>query len=419
MEISKKTIRNIILGAIACVFVYWILHETERVKTAYLFLKGIFMPFAVGAALAFILNVPMRAIERGLVKLKSHSLRRALAILLTMLTIILVITLVFMLLVPQIQATLESIVSLLPGFFDRIYNYINEFLNDNPQLRDWVNENTDFTKLDWASLIQKAAEVVGNSLTTIFSQAISAVGSIANGVFDGVIAIVFALYCLGRKEILARQGRRLLYSFIPEHWCDECIRVLRLTNSTFSNFISGQCLEALILGVMFMITMSILKLPYVVLVSVIISLTALVPIVGAFVGCILGAFFIMVVSPMQAVIFVGVFLLLQQIEGNMIYPRVVGTSVGLPGMWVLMAVAVGGDIMGVAGMLIMIPLSSVMYALLREFTAKQVQQRGIAPEKLMDHPPELKSGFKAKREKTKDKWIKKKLQKQSEKNEEE
>ena len=419
MEISKKTIRNIILGAIACVFVYWILHETERVKTAYLFLKGIFMPFVIGSALAFILNVPMRAIERGLVKLKSHSLRRALAILLTMLTIILVITLVFMLLVPQIQATLESIVSLLPGFFDRIYNYINEFLNDNPQLRDWVNENTDFTKLDWASLIQKAAQVVGSSLTAIFAQAISAVGSIANGVFDGVIAIVFAIYCLGRKEILARQGRRLLYSFLPEHWCDESIRVLRLTNSTFSNFISGQCLEALILGVMFMITMSILKLPYVVLVSVIISLTALVPIVGAFVGCILGAFFIMVVSPTQAVIFVGVFLLLQQIEGNMIYPRVVGTSVGLPGMWVLMAVAVGGDIMGVGGMLIMIPLSSVMYALLREFTAKQVQQRGIDPEKLMDHPPELKSGFKAQREKNKDRWIKKKLKKQPDKIEEE
>ena len=170
-----------------------------------------------------------------------------------------------------------------------------------------------------------------------------------------------------------------------------------MANATFSNFISGQCLEALILGVMFAISMSIFGLPYMPLVSVIIAVTALVPIVGAFVGCILGAFFILVQNPAQAMFFVVMFLVLQQIEGNLIYPKVVGTSIGLPGMWVLVAVSVGGDLMGVGGMLLMIPLVSVLYALMREITDKRLAARGIDRDKVQDHPPELKSKFQEKR----------------------
>ena len=184
-----------------------------------------------------------------------------------------------------------------------------------------------------------------------------------------------------------------------------------MTNSTFSNFISGQCLEALILGVMFAVAMSIFKMPYMPLVSVIIAVTALVPIVGAFVGCVVGGFFILVQNPTMAFWFVVLFLVLQQIEGNLIYPRVVGSSVGLPGMWVLVAVAFGGDLMGVGGMLLMIPLSSVLYALAREITDKRLAQRQISSNKLMDQPPELKSNFKEKREKSKEKRNLKKMMK--------
>jgi predicted PurR-regulated permease PerM len=218
-----------------------------------------------------------------------------------------------------------------------------------------------------------------------------------------VISFVFALYCLGCKEVLARQGRRLIYSFLPEHFCDETVRILRLTNSTFSNFISGQCLEAVILGAMFAVSMAIFRMPYVALVSVIISVTALVPLVGAFVGCFLGAFFILVDNPMQAVAFVAMFLILQQIEGNLIYPKVVGTSIGLPGMWVLAAVAVGGELMGVAGMFLMVPVASVLYTLMREITNTRLEERGIDRTKLQDHPPELKSKFKENREKRREK----------------
>ena len=178
------------------------------------------------------------------------------------------------------------------------------------------------------------------------------------------------------------------------------IRVLRLTNSTFSNFISGQCLEACILGCLFAVAMSIFKMPYISLVSVVIAVTALIPVVGAFVGCILGAFFILVNNPLQALTFVIMFLVIQQLENNLIYPRVVGTSIGLPGMWVLVAVTVGGDLMGAGGMLLMIPVTSVIYALLREFTDKRLAERGIPAEKLQNQPPELESRFNRTKQRT-------------------
>jgi predicted PurR-regulated permease PerM len=219
-----------------------------------------------------------------------------------------------------------------------------------------------------------------------------------------VIAVVFALYCLGNKEILARQGRRLLYSTLSERTSDEIIRVMRLTNVTFSNFISGQCLEAVILGCLFAVVMAILKLPYIPLVSVIIAVTALIPVVGAFVGCIVGAFFILVNDPLQAVTFIAMFLVLQQLENNLIYPRVVGTSIGLPSMWVLVAVTIGGEIMGVAGMLVMIPLVSVVYTLGREFTEARLNQRNIPIEKLEPQPvpmPHKVNPFKDRKKKLK------------------
>ena len=216
--------------------------------------------------------------------------------------------------------------------------------------------------------------------------AVNVIGSVTTGVVNAVISIVFALYALGRKEILAGQGRRILYSILSERQADEIIRVFRLTNVTFSNFISGQCLEAVILGCLFAVVMAIMKLPYIPLVSVIIAITALIPVVGAFVGCIVGAFFILVNDPIQALTFIAMFLILQQLEGNIIYPKVVGTSIGLPGMWVLLAVTIGGELMGVAGMLVMIPLVSVLYTLGREFTNSRLEERGISPEKLEAQP---------------------------------
>lgn len=396
MTFDKKTLRNIFIGVVICIVLYWILHETERVKSVYLFLKNLFSPFVVGAVIAFILNVPMRGIENRLKGIKVQSLRRLVAVLLTFVAIVLVIAAVIWLLLPQLADTVRNLVSKLPDFFNGIVDKGQELLNENPEVMKWLENNTDLEQMDWASLVQELVGFVGNGLSAILAGTFSAIGSVSNGIFNGVIAFVFALYCLFRKEILARQARRLVYSFLPERFCDEAIRILRLTNSTFSNFISGQCLEACILGCLFAISMLIFRMPYIPLVSVLVAVTALVPIVGAFVGCVLGAFFILVDNPLQAVWFVVMFLVLQQIENNVIYPRVVGKSVGLPGMWVLLAVTIGGELMGVVGMLMMIPLVSVVYTLLREITDKRLAARGIEGGKLQDQPPELRSRLKGK-----------------------
>ena len=408
MELNKKTMRNIFLVVAGSIVLYWALHETERMASVFTTVWTLFSPFIIGAAVAFVLNVPMRAIERGLKGIKKNGGRRAVAILLTVLAIILVLTGVVYLVIPQVVATVESLVAEIPAFINRVIDFGRSWLAKNPELMEWLYEYTDFGPTDWTALLNQILTEFGdkvagllNQLTSVVEKAFSTLISFGAGVFNAILSLVFALYCLARKEILARQGRRLLYAFFPEKFCDETVRILRMTNSTFSNFISGQCLEAVILGVMFVISMSIFGMPYMPLVSVIICITALVPIVGAFVGCGLGAFFILVDDPLMALWFVVMFLVLQQIEGNLIYPRVVGTSIGLPGMWVLVAVAVGGDLMGVGGMLLMIPVASVLYALLGEITDCRLALKGIPREKLMEQPPQLKSKL---GEKTKLSW---------------
>ena len=409
MHIDKKTVRNLFLVAVGAIAFYWILHETEQFRNLWSAFTGMISPFVLGAAIAFIMNVPVRAIERPLGFIQKDGLRRTAAILLTLVVVVLVIVGVVWLLIPQITETIQLLIPKLTDFFLRMENRILIFLEENPDLLKWVTETTDLQSLDWSGLIQKAVTMIKDSVSVIATSAFSAVGGVTSAIVDLVIGLVFALYCLARKEVLARQGRRILYAIFPERFSDEVIRVLRLTNSTFSNFISGQCLEAVILGALFAVCMSIFKMPYVPLISVLIAVTALIPLVGAFVGCFLGAFFILVNDPFQALIFVAMFLVLQQIEGNLIYPKVVGTSIGLPGMWVLVAVTVGGDLMGVAGMLVMIPISSVLYALVREFTNKRIAERGIDPEKLRDQPPELKSKFKENRERKKEQKLLKQM----------
>ena len=414
MEINKKTLRHIFLGAAGCIVLYWLLHETERVKGILTTAIGILSPFLVGAAIAFVLNVPMRAIENGLKKMNNAGWRRALALILTTICVVLVLYGVIYFLIPQITDTVESIIGTLPGFFHRVEKLVTDYLAENPELLEWLSEYTDFTTINWSSLIEKAVALATDGLGLLVDKAISTVINLSNGIFNGVLSVVFAMYCLVRKEILARQGRRLLYAFLPETVCDETIRIFRITNTTFSRFISGQCLEAVILGAMFAVSMSIFKMPYMPLISVIIAITALVPIVGAFVGCFIGAFFILVIDPNMAFWFVVLFLALQQIEGNLIYPRVVGTSIGLPGMWVLVALAIGGGLMGVGGMLIMIPLASVVYSLLREITNRQLAKRQIPRDTLQDQAPDVISKFREKRQKKKAMRLWKKSQEQKE-----
>lgn len=394
----QKIIRNVFIGVIACIVVYWILHDTDRVNAVYHSFLNILSPFIVGSVLAFILNVPMRAIEGKLKGIANPRLRRITALTLSFVGLLIVLAGVCWLLIPELIDTIKRLTDTLPDFFVEMKDKILKLLEDRPDLQQTIQENLNLSSFDWSGLIAK----VGTGLSTVVDGAVSLIGSLFSFLMNAFISVVFAVYCLCQKETLAQQGRKLLYAFLPERTSDHVIRILRLANSTFSNFLSGQCLEVVILGCMFAASMAIFGMDYIPLVSVLVAVTAFIPVVGAWIGCVVGAFLMLISGDLsQAVGFVVLSIVVQQIENHLVYPRVVGSSIGLSGMWVIVGVSLGGSIMGVAGMFLMIPMVSVIYTVLGELTHKRLAVRNIDPDKLKDHPPELKSKFKETRDRKK------------------
>lgn len=398
MELDKKNLKRLLAVVCAGIILYWLLNEPQLASGVWSFAIRTLSPFIVGAVIAFILNVPMRFFERHLKFIQKTGFRRSVALLLTLVCAALVITAVFSLLIPQLAKTIASLYPAISAFLKEVEVWVNRTLAENPQLMQWIQENTELSKLDWAGLVQQGLTLVGNSLSAILTTALTAIGGLVGVLMDAFIAVVFAVYALFQKEVLARQGRKLAYAFLKESHADYVVRVLRLSNATFSNFLSGQCIEVCILGGLFAVAMAIFRMPYIPLISVLVAVTAFIPVVGAWAGCIIGAFLILISDPVQAFWFVIMFLVIQQIEGNMIYPKVVGTSIGLSGMWVLFAIGIGGELMGVLGMFLMIPVVSVLYTLLREWTHNRLDKRDVAEDKLREQPPELVSRFKQKRQ---------------------
>ena len=398
MELDKKNFKRLLAVVCTGIILYWLLNEPQLASGVWSFAIRTLSPFIVGAVIAFILNVPMRFFERHLKFIQKAGFRRSIALLLTLVCGALVITAVFSLLIPQLAKTIASLYPAVAAFLKEVEAWVNRTLAENPQLMQWIQENTELSKLDWAGLVQQGLTLVGNSLSTILTTALTAIGGLVGVLMDAFIAIVFAVYALFQKELLARQGRKLAYAFLKESHADYVVKVLRLSNATFSNFLSGQCIEVCILGGLFAVAMAIFRMPYIPLISVLVAVTAFIPVVGAWAGCIIGAFLILISNPVQAFWFVIMFLVIQQIEGNMIYPKVVGTSIGLSGMWVLFAIGIGGELMGVLGMFLMIPVVSVLYTLLREWTHNRLAKRDVAEDKLREQPPELVSRFKEKRQ---------------------
>lgn len=393
IKFDKKTLRRVLFCAIGVILVYWLLHDAERVQGVLDWVMALLSPFIIGSVLAFILNVPMRAFE-GLFKgIKNQGLRRIIALLLTLLCLAVVVTAVFMLLIPELRETIMSIGPKLTALWDYLWGRGSDLLSKHPNVKAWLMESFSLKTFDWSTLVQKVLNFLGSGISALVPQAVSAIGAVFSGLISAFISVAFAIYALFQKEVLARQGRKVLYAIMPEKTADYVVRVLRLSNSTFSNFLSGQCVEVIILGSMFAIAMAIFGMPYIPLISVLVAVTAFIPVVGAWTGCIVGAFLIFVGNPAQAVWFVIMFVVLQQIENNFIYPRVVGTSIGLSGMWVLVAVAIGGEMIGVVGMFLMIPIASVLYTLIREAVYKRLQNRDISPDKLEAQPPDIKPHF--------------------------
>ena len=339
----------------------------------------IIFPFILGGAIVFVINVPMSFLEKKIfenIKKENKAARklaRPVSLLLTIVLVVGVIALVMIGVIPQLTKTMGSLMINITDFIPQIKIWIRDFFHDNREIMNLVDQ-VQF-KPDQA--IRWGISLLGNGAGNMMNTTVSAVGSVVSGLATFFIAFSFACYVLFQKEKLHVQVRKVLFAFLPKQKADAFLKVCSLTYRTFANFLTGQCLEAVILGCMFVATLSILRMPYALLIGVLIAFTALIPIFGAFIGCAVGSFLIFMVSPKQAIIFIIVFLVLQQIEGNLIYPHVVGESVGLPSIWVLAAVTIGGNLMGIVGMLVFIPLLSVVYTIFRKVVYQRLKKRHI------------------------------------------
>lgn len=363
---NMKKIRGLILfTAAVCLAVV----KMDILLGGIFFLLGILRPFIYGAAIAFVLNIPMRTIEKGLFSKaknpKVDKIKRPVSIFLAFAAVVLVIVFVTVTVVPQVTKTMIELGNKIPQFLVDAQIWLEELFASQPQLIALLEE-FDPAQMNWDSIVNTVIDFLKNGLGNVVSSTVTVASTIIGGVVNIFVALVFSFYILAQKEKLGSQFKRMLHAYFPQKAYDKVLEVASLAGRNFSSFITGQCTEAVILGTMFVVTMALFGFPYAVMVGVLIAFTALIPIVGAFIGCFVGAFLIMVDNPVKAIWFLVLFIVLQQIEGNLIYPHVVGNSVGLPSIWVLAAVTIGGSLMGVVGMLIFIPILSTVYALLRE-----------------------------------------------------
>lgn len=341
---------------------------------------GVFAPVTVGFVIAFILNVPMNQIESGVFRGeifkhgKGIAVKRILSILMTFIGAFLVVTFVALAVVPQLSNTVSQLIEQIPSGVESLENRMSDLFNNTPMLQELSVILSD----SWTKILEGLMNALKNIGTNAASSGISAVGGIFSGIATFVIGLIFSIYMMYNKEKLSSHCKKVLYAFVRKDRADRTLAIGKFTKYTFERFISGQCLEAFILGMLFLITMLILKLPYALLISMLIMISALIPIVGAFIGCILGALLILLVSPAKMFLFLILFIVIQQFEGHVIYPKVVGKSVGLPGIWVLFAVIVGGELFGAIGMLVFIPLVSVIYSLLRILVNERLAERNIS-----------------------------------------
>ena len=362
---NLKKIRGLILFTIFVLVALW---NYELVFNGIKFVWGVISPFVLGGVIAFIVNIPMRFFEEKLfdkakVKKKkwAEKLARPLSLIFALLLIIGIIATVVLIVIPELGNTLLNLGKTIQDFIPKAQEWAIQTFKDNQEIAKWIAD-IDFK---WNEILSQGLDFLKNGASSVLGSTFEAAMSIISGVASFFISFVFSCYVLVQKEKLGEQVRKLMRAFMPEDWNNIFLALGSVVNKSFTNFFTGQCLEAVILGLMLLITMAIFRLPYALLISVLIAFTALIPIFGAFIGCGVGALLIFMVSPMKALIFIIMFLVLQQIEGNFIYPHVVGNSVGLPSIWVLVAVSVGGSLMGLAGMLIFIPITAVVYTMLR------------------------------------------------------
>lgn len=357
MKLSWKTCLKI---GVSVFVLYMCIHFWPAAAALLGKLLGAAMPLFIGCMIAYILNILMSAYERNFfpnnAKPAVVKLRRPVCLVSALLTLIAIVVLVVWLVAPQLGSCFRLIAEELPGFMNNLLR----------KVETWgiIPEDTlsVLESIDWQSWVGKIVSGLGDVVTVVAS----AVTSVFSAIVSGLLALIFAIYLLAGKEKLAVQLRSLMHHYLKDSWCGKIDKFLNVADDCFHKYIVGQCAEAVILGLLCVVGMSILRLPYAAMVGALIAVTALIPVAGAWIGAGIGAFLILMVDPVDALVFLIFILVLQQLENNLIYPKVVGSSIGLPGIWVLAAITVGGGVLGVGGMLLGVPLTAVIYRLLRE-----------------------------------------------------
>ena len=369
---NRKTLTKWAVGTVAaCILIFLGVRYVSAIALAIEWLVGLVKPLLIGTMLAMVLNVPLAFIEKHLFRKnptpKKEKARRPLAILLSLILVIGIFVGVAVLVVPELMGAVSIVISSVTGALDQMA--VLESSEDFAQLpfAPWL-EKLD---IDWLTMKTQVESWMQQLSSTVLGSTASALGSAASSLIDGVVAFVFCIYVLANKEILARQIGRLARAWLPERLTNTMAHIFDVCADVFQQFIVGQTTEAVILGTLCGIGMAILRIPYAPMVGALVGVTALIPYVGAFLATIVGAFMILTVNPFKALVFVIYLLALQQVEGNLIYPKVVGAKINLPAMWVLAAITVGGNLAGPIGMLLGVPAASAAYALLKEATQRR------------------------------------------------
>ncbi len=372
-----KRMKRVLLCITYGVVLAFLLRDLSGVASFLVWIWQIISPFVLGACLAFILSIPVGFFERIWLKHikreRFKKMMRPLSIVVSLILFIGIVVLVIFTVIPELVRSFAKIAEEIPGFLVQTQEWINTLPVSWNEVQDYLGK----IEFDWNSTKGKLIQLAQNSISVFFSSTVGMVSSVIGVFVSFGIGIVFAVYLLFAKEKVSLWSKKICYAVLPQRVADRAVEIARLSHGTFARFLTGQCTEALILGGMFFVAMTILRMPYALLIGVLIAVTALIPIFGAFIGCIVGAFLILIVNPIQALWFIILFLILQQIEGNLIYPHVVGNSVGLPAILVLVAVTVGANLMGVLGMLLFIPIVSVLYVLLRQGVDHRLEKKGI------------------------------------------
>ncbi len=382
--LNKKTV-TYVLGIVTFTLVLsWILNHSSDFSGLIEKVLALFSPFLIGACFAFIVNTVLRPLEKLWDKVPEkkrtklfNKAKRPVCLTMSTLIVFGVVFAVIFMIVPQLVETVNSLIEMLPQYVKNVEGLIDKFYS----FAERHNVSLPALELNWVKVSEFLNKLVNNYADSFINKTVEITTSIVTAIVNIIIALFFSLYVLAQKEKIGKHIRKFLYATRPKKKAEKVIDFVHMTSDTFTKFVTGQLLEAVIIGVLCFIGMLIFKMPYAALISVLIGFTALIPVFGAFIGTIVGALLILLVDPMTAVWFVVFILVLQQLETNLIYPKVVGKTVGLPGILVLVSVTVGGSAFGIVGMLFSVPVCTVLFCVFKEFVAKKLKGKEI-PEDL-------------------------------------